>query len=93
MSPPVFAAAFNVVVELSLLGCSGTVVFFDFSAPVVIVFSSDLQLKTCYDIVSLPYLFIFAKLSIRQNGSFSCSYGALLKHNAMSKYAKNKNKK
>ena len=72
------AAAFNLVGELSALSRSGIVVFFDFSAPIVIVFGSALQLETCYSVVSLPYLFIFAKLSIRQNGSFSCSCGALL---------------
>ena len=63
MNPPVFVAAFNAVGELSLLGRSGTVVFFDFSAPVVIVSGSALQLETCYGVVSLPYLFIFAKMA------------------------------
>ena len=78
MSPPVFATAFNVVVELSLLSHSGTVVFLDFSVPTVTVFGSALQLETCYGVVSLPYLFVFAKMSILQNGSFSCSCGNLL---------------
>ena len=55
------AAALNAMGELSPLSRSGTVVFFDFSAPIVIVFGSALQLETCYGIVSLPYLFIFAK--------------------------------
>ena len=31
LSPPVFTAAFNAVVELSLLDRSGTVIFLDFS--------------------------------------------------------------
>ena len=62
MSPPVFVAALNAMGELSLLGRSGTVVFFDFSAPIVTVFGSDLQLETCYDVVYLPYL-----LYLRQN--------------------------
>ena len=66
------------MVELSLLGLSGTIVFLDFSVPIVTVFGSALQLETCYGVVALPYLFIFAKLSIRQNGNFSCSYGTLL---------------
>ena len=44
------------------------------------VSGSALQLETCYDIVALPYLFVFVKLSIRQNGSFSCSCGTLLQH-------------
>ena len=64
--------------ELSLLGCLGTVVFLDFSTLKVTVSSSALQLETCYGIVASPYLFIFTKLSIHQNGSFSCSCGALL---------------
>ena len=42
------------------------------------VSDSALQLETCYGVISLPYIFIFAKLSIRQNGSFSCSCEALL---------------
>ena len=66
------------MVELSLLGRLGTVVFLDFSIPTVTVSGSALQLETCYDIVALPYLFVFTKLSVRQNGSFSCSRGTLL---------------
>ena len=50
------AAAFNVVGELSLLGRSGTVIFFDFSILIVIFSDSALQLETCYGVVSLPYL-------------------------------------
>ena len=49
------------MVELSLLGRSGTVVSFDFSIPTVTVSGSALQLETCYGVVALPYLFIFAK--------------------------------
>ena len=64
--------------ELSLLGRSGTAVFLDFSVPTVTVFGSALQLETWYGIVALPYLFVFAKLSICQNGSFFCSYRTLL---------------
>ena len=78
MIPPVFAATFNAVVEISLLGRSGTVIFLDFSVPTVTVSGSALQLETCYGIVASPYLFVFTKLSIRQNGSFSCSCGTLL---------------
>ena len=61
MSPPVFTAAFNAVVELSLLSRSGTVVFLVFSVPTVTVSGSTLQPETCYGVVALPYLFIFAK--------------------------------
>ena len=56
MSPPVFAAAFNAVVELCLLGRSGTIVSFDFSVQTVTVSGSALQLETCYGVVALPYL-------------------------------------
>ena len=55
-------AAFSAVGEVSLLNRSGTVVFFDFFAFIVTVFGSDLQLETCYSVVSLPYL-----LYLRQN--------------------------
>ena len=46
MNPLVFAVAFNAVVELSLLGRSGTLVFLDFSVSTVMVFGSDLWLET-----------------------------------------------
>ena len=55
------AVAFNAVGELSPLGRSGTVIFFDFSVPTITVSSSALQLETCYGVVALPYLFVFAK--------------------------------
>ena len=50
------AAAFNAVVELSLLGHSGTVSFLDFSILKVMVSGSALQLETCYDVVAMSYL-------------------------------------
>ena len=46
--------------ELSILGRSGTVIFLDFSVPMVTVFGSDLQLETCYSVIALPYL-LYAK--------------------------------
>ena len=42
--------------EFFLLGRSGTVVSFEFSAPTVMVSGSDLQLETCYGVVAIPYL-------------------------------------
>ena len=48
------AAAFNAVVELSLLGRSGIIAFLDFSILKVMVSGSVLQLETCYDVVALP---------------------------------------
>ena len=45
MNPLVFAVAFNAVVELSLLGHLGTVIF-DFSVSTVMVSGSDLWLET-----------------------------------------------
>ena len=56
------AATFNAVVELSLLGRSGTVIFLDFSVPTVTVSGFALQLETCYGVVALPYL-LSAKLN------------------------------
>ena len=50
------AATLNVVGELSPLGCWGTVLFFEFSVPIVTVSSSDLQLETCYGVLYLSYL-------------------------------------
>ena len=47
--------------ELSLLDRSGTIVFLEFSIPTVTIFGYALQLETCYGIVDLPYLFIFAR--------------------------------
>ena len=60
LSPPVSAAAFDAVGELSLLGHLGTVIFLDFSILKVMVSSSALQLETCYGVVALSYL-LFAK--------------------------------
>ena len=72
------AAAFNAVVELSLLGRSGTVAFLDFSILKVMVSGSALQLEMCYGVVALSYLlsaktYLSAKLAASSVATGPCS--------------------
>ena len=76
------AATFNAVVELSLLGRSGTVAFLDFSILKVMVSGSALQLEMCYGVVALSYLlfaknYLFAKLSSSSVAVGPCSNSPL----------------
>ena len=66
------------MVELSSLGRSGIVAFFDFSIPKVLVSSSALQLETCYGVVALSYLlsaktYLSAKLAASFVAAGPCS--------------------
>ena len=69
--------------ELSLLDRSGTVAFLDFSILKVMVFSSALQLETCYGVVALSYLlsaktYLSAKIAASSVAAGPCSNKLLL---------------